>query len=83
MPRFTVKHHQAVWETTTFEVEAEDLDSVRENLDELMCDAVSDERATVECGDSVRIDDDVRIYNESGTEVFSGLDGTNTNDETG
>lgn len=80
MPRFTVKHHQAVWETTTFEVEAPDLDSLRENLGELMADAVSDERATIECGDSVGIDDDIQIFDENGTEVPRGLDGTATND---
>jgi hypothetical protein len=74
MPVFKVVHNQAVWETTTFEVEAPDLDYIHDHLDELMGDAVADDRAAIECGDSVGIDDDVQIYDEQGAEVYNSLD---------
>jgi hypothetical protein len=84
MAHFTVKHNQAVWETTTFEVEVpdplpEDYDDPRdwiiENLDELMCDAIEADTATIEQGDHVEsLDSDLEIRDQDGNKVYSDVD---------
>jgi hypothetical protein len=84
MTRFTVKHNQAVWETTTLEVEVpeplpEDYDDPRdwiiENLDELMGHAIEADAATIEQGDRVEsLDPDLEIRDEAGNKVYSDVD---------
>jgi hypothetical protein len=81
MACFTVKHHQAIWETTTFQVEIpeplpDDHDDpivwIRDNLDELMGDAIDAETATVAQGDRVEsIDSDIEIRDDLGNLVYA------------
>jgi hypothetical protein len=62
MPRYRVRHHQAVWETTTFDIEAPHEEAVREHLEELMGAAIDEDRATIEQGDAVEgIDSDSEV----------------------
>jgi hypothetical protein len=84
---FTVKHNQAIWETTTFAVEVpeplpENYDDPRdwiiENLDDLLTAAVGDKTATIEQGDRVEsLDSDLEIRDAVGNKVYSDVaDGT-------
>lgn len=66
--RCLVTHDQAVWERTRFDVEvpdefADDPEAwVAEHIDELMGDAITAKRATVEVTDSVRgFDDELEV----------------------
>lgn len=84
MPRFTVKHHQAVWETTTFEVEVPDplperwydvADYIKDNLEEMMYDAIERDEADVACGDTVSsMDSDIEIRDATGNKIYWEID---------
>jgi hypothetical protein len=85
MAHFTVTHNQAVWETTTFEVDVpeplpDDYDDPRdwiiEHCDELMGDAIEADTATIEQGDHVEsLDSDIEIRDAAGNTVYSDVDG--------
>lgn len=84
MTRFTVRHNQSIWETTTFEVEVTEplpagyespVDYIRDNLDLLMAAALDADEATVEQGDHVgSIDSDIEIHDEAGNKVYAELE---------
>lgn len=57
MPKFSVTHIQAVWETTEFEVEASSREYVEENFEDLMCAAVCNGSASIRQGDRVESHD--------------------------
>jgi len=87
MAHFTVKHNQAIWETTTFAVDVpeplpENYDDLRhwiiENLDDLLTAAVDENKATIEQGDRVEsLDSDLEIRDAVGNKVYSDVaDGT-------
>lgn len=84
MTRFTVRHHKAIWETTTFEVEVpdplpDDYDDpvvyIRDNVGDLLEAALDADTATVNSGDSVpSVDDGVVILDQAGKVVYKDAD---------
>jgi hypothetical protein len=81
MARFIVKHNQAIWETTTFEVDVPDplpegyeraVNYIRNRIDELMADALEADAATIESGDTVGgVDSDIEIRDQAGNKVYA------------
>ena len=67
MPRFLLKQHKAVWETTTVEVDAPDTAYVQEHVDELIAAAVENDEASLARGDAVEnVPSEFEIYDEHG-----------------
>ena len=68
MPRFVLKHHKAIWETTTVEVDAPDAGYVNEHADELIVAALENDTAQIASGDAVEsVADEYEVYDEHGT----------------
>ncbi len=68
--RLTVKHHQAVWETTTTEIEIASLADLEDfDFDELI-GKISDEAIDIEQGDNVQsMDSDVEFFDDMGVQI--------------
>ena len=72
--RVTVKHHQAVWETTTFTVEVESLDALRAlDLNDAMAAVFNDgdsEAYELEIGDNVSsVETDFTVIDDMGNDI--------------
>ncbi len=68
MPHFTLKQHRAVWETTTVQVEAPNVDYIKLHADELLAAALEDDTAEIASGDLVEnVESEFEVYDEHGT----------------
>jgi hypothetical protein len=84
MARFIVKHNQAIWETTTFEVEVPEplpegyespVEYIRDHVDALVADALAADAATIEQGDIVlSMDSDIEIRDQRGNTLYADVD---------
>lgn len=75
MPQYTVHHNQAVWETTTFQVDIPDgvdpVEYITENIDVLVGAARSNEDVEIVSGDLVEsLDSDIDIVDVSGVVIY-------------